>query len=79
MDKKTLEELKKTLRFHARGLEIPDGSAKIFVECAVTSAAKSLKNKKIITAADLTRAVTRELKKYNKDLAYVYENYDKII
>ena len=37
------------------------------------------KKKKIITKRDLERTVVAELKKYNADLAYVYQNRDKII
>ena len=32
-----------------------------------------------ITEADLYRQLAKESKKYNSDLAYVYENHDKII
>ena len=39
----------------------------------------SSKSKKIITEQDLNRAIVKELKKYHKDFAYVYENRDKII
>jgi hypothetical protein len=33
----------------------------------------------VITKADFERMVARELKKYNADFAYVYQNRDKII
>ena len=72
-------ELKKDLMLEAKALDIPVGSAEIFIKHTIRDAKKSLKNKKIITKADLERAVTRELKKYNQDLAYVYANRDKII
>ncbi len=76
MDEKTL---RKELKFHARGLEIPEGAADIFIDRAVSAAKKTLSKKSIITDGDLIRAVAKELKKYNPDLAYVYEIYDKII
>ena len=69
----------KILKIHARSLGIPSGSAEIFIKKSISAAEKSLKNRKIIIKADRTRAIAKELKKYNKDLAYVYENYDKII
>lgn len=71
--------LTKNLKIDARGLGIPAGAAEIFIEKSLATATKSLKTKKIITDKDLERAITKELKKYHPDLAYVYENRDKII
>ena len=73
------DEIKKDLIVDARGVGIPEGSAEIFAERSVKSAIKSLSNKSIITESDLHRAILKELKKYNHDLAYVYENRDKIV
>lgn len=73
------KELTKTLLFHAKGLGIPEGAAEDFVKKSIAAAEKSLKQKSIITDLDLYHAVRKELKKYNSDLAYVYENYDKIV
>ena len=56
------------LMFIVKTAEESDGAKKI---------AKAYE--KIITDADLTRAISKELKKYNKDFAYVYQNRDKII
>ena len=79
MDPTTKKQLIATLRFHARGLELPAGSADDFITRALTAAERSLAHKSCITMKDLSRAVTKELKKYHPDLAYVYQNYDKII
>lgn len=79
LDSKTLASLESTLKSHATALNIPAGSAEIFIKKSITAATKTLKKRKIITRADLIRATTKELGKYNIDLAYVYENYDKII
>lgn len=73
------KKINKELVVDAKGLGIPIGAAEIFIKHALNSAEKSLKNKKIITQDDLTRAVTKELKKYNTELAYVYKNRDKIV
>ena len=72
-------KLQKSLRVHAKALGIPPGSAKVFIDKAITDATKSLKSKTIITDQDLTRAIVKELKKYHADFAYVYQNHDKII
>lgn len=69
----------KDLKIDARGVGIPEGAAEIFAQNAVKDATKSLNNLSIITASDLHRAILKELKKYNADLAYVYQNRDKII
>ena len=69
----------KILKIHAKALGIPSGSAEIFIKKSISAAEKSLKSRKIITKNDRIRAITKELKKYNKDLAYVYENFNKII
>lgn len=69
----------KDLKNEARALGIPIGAAESFINLVVPAVIKNLSDKKIITEKDLTRAVIRELKKYNADLAYVYENRDKII
>ena len=72
-------KLKKELLIDAKALSIPSGSAEIFVDRSINSAIKSLQPRKIITENDLKRAVTKELKKYHRDLAYVYEIRDKIV
>lgn len=69
----------KLLKLHAKGLGIPSGAASDFISRSIASAKKNLKDKSIITDADLTRAIANELKKYNRDLAYVYKNCDIII
>ncbi|MCR5832693.1 MAG: hypothetical protein K6G36_01975 [Candidatus Saccharibacteria bacterium] len=78
---KTFNEkaLKKDLLINAKALGIPSGAARTFADKIVKNVSKTLKNKKIITESDLNRAVLKELNVYNADLAYVYENRDKII
>lgn len=71
--------LTRDLKTEARALGIPVGAANIFVEKTVSATCNKLKKKKIITKRDLERTVVAELKKYNADLAYVYQNRDKII
>ena len=73
------KKLKAELKIHAHALNIPAGAADDFIKRTIQDITKALKSKKIITDQDLNRLVTKELKKYHKDLAYVYENHDKII
>lgn len=79
MNPETEKNLVKELKFHARGLGIPDGAAEIFIKKTLTAVKKTFKNKSIITENDLVRETAKELKKYNSDLAYIYKNYGKII
>ena len=72
-------KIKKELGVDAKALGIPSGAANIFIEKTIDQALKSLKTRKIITEQDLKRAIVKELKKYHADLAYVYQNRDKII
>lgn len=73
------KKLKKDLKIDARGVGIPVGAAEDFVERVVKDVQKSFGHRQIITEADLKRAVVKELRKYNADFAYVYQNRDKII
>ena len=81
MTSQTLDfaDLKKSLALDAKALDIPSGAAEIFINRTLDSVAKTFKSQKYITASDLNRAITKELKKYHKDFAYVYQNRDKII
>ena len=76
LDKKSII---KELEIDAKAIGIPAGAAEIFIKKSVTAAKKRLQTKKIITKKDLNLAISKELKKYNADFAYVYENRDKII
>ena len=73
------KEIIKNLKIDARGVGIPEGAAEVFIARTMKDAKKSLKNRSIITEKDLNWAILKELKKYHADLAYVYENRDKII
>lgn len=73
------EEIARNLKIDARGVGIPEGAAELFVEHTMKGVKKALKAKAIVTQADLDRAILRELRKYNADFAYVYENRDKIV
>ena len=79
MDNATEKSLRKDLKLHARALGIPDGAAEDFINSAIKEAKAPLAKKSVITPADFTRIVVKSLKKYHKDLAYVYEIHNTII
>ncbi|MBQ2695227.1 hypothetical protein IJG04_01125 [Candidatus Saccharibacteria bacterium] len=83
MDASTEKTLQKILKVHARALDIPSGAANSFISHTISAVKKSLQTKSssktTITDQDLVRLITKELKKYNTDLAYVYQNYATII
>lgn len=79
IDEKILKSEETRLKIHAKALGIAPGSAEVFIKKSLGAAQKSLKSRRIVPRSDLIRAISKELAKYNQDLAYVFENYDKII
>lgn len=79
MDSNTEKDLRRELKIHAKALGIPSGAADSFIDETIKTVKKNLKKKTVITKADFERMVARELRKYNADFAYVYQNRDKII
>lgn len=72
-------KIKRNLKIDARAVGIPSGAAEIFIDRALKDAKKSLKQSTVITEKDFVRAIAKELKKYHRDFAYVYQNRDTII
>ena len=72
-------DLAEELRRDSKSLGIPAGSADIIIDSVIESVCSWLEKRSLITKDDLERVVSRELDKYNKDLAYIYRNRDKII
>ena len=79
MEKLDTNKYTKLLKADAKALGIPAGAAEIFIQKSITAAFKSLQKKSIVTELDIEKAITKELKKYHTDLAYVFENRDKIV
>ena len=79
IDDNLLKTTEEKLKLHAKALGLAPGSSNVFIKKALASTKKSLKSRKIVPKSDFYRSVEKELKKYSADLAYVFENYDKII
>lgn len=75
----SLEGLKKDILEEARVLRIHSGFANQIAEKVVQAVEKFLSSHPIVTKEEVETIVVSELKKYNKDLAYIYHNRDKII
>lgn len=63
----------------ARALGVPEGAAIKIAEKVAQKVEEKNRGKVILTDNDIERAIAKEVKKYNADLAYVFENRGKII
>lgn len=63
----------------ARVLSLHEGATRIVAEKVAEKVEKWAKKRSVVTELDIDRVTVKELLKYNKDLAYVYSNRDKII
>ena len=79
MENYNRQTMVKNLKIDAKGLGIPTGAAEVFIEKTLDAVEKGFRHKKIVTERDVKSALVKELKKYNADFAYIYQNRDKII
>ena len=63
----------------AKVLGLHMGTATFIADKAVQKVKKWMDGRGTITEDDLIRVVTKELAKYNKDLAFMYKHKSKII
>ena len=75
----SLENLKEDILTEARALKIHSGFATQIAEKAVASVETFLSTHPFVTSTEINQLIISELDKYNKDLAYIYHNRDKII
>lgn len=73
------EKLKTEIIAEAKILKIPESTAEIIATKTATEVAKWVAKRAAVTVDDVNRRVALEVAKYNSDLAYVYQNRDKII
>ncbi|MBR1802183.1 hypothetical protein IJ768_03095 [Candidatus Saccharibacteria bacterium] len=73
--KKVHEEIKR----EARVLGLHAGTAEIIADKVTDKVMAWSKKRSMITENDLNQKLAREIKKYNEDLAYLFESKDKII
>ena len=73
------EKLKAEIIAEAKILKISESTAEIIASKTATEVAKWVSKRAAVTIDDVNRRVALEIAKYNSDLAYVYQNRDKII
>lgn len=73
------EKIEKQIRKDASALGFPVGMADMIARQAAEAVMDWAKKRSAVTPSDIDRRIAVEVKKYNRDLAYVYENRGKII
>lgn len=73
--KKIHEEIKR----EAKVLGIHPGTAEIIADKVTEKVMTWSKKRSMITEDDLNQRMVKELEKYNKDLAYLFESKGKVI
>lgn len=63
----------------AQALGISLTTAKVIADHVSQKASAWVQKRSVITEDDLNRFLAQELKKYNDDLSYVYQNRGKIV
>lgn len=72
-------DIKQSILRNAKSLGLPEGWAKQIATRVAKETDAWIADKEIVTESDLRRQIVKELKKLNADLAYAYQNHDKII
>lgn len=72
-------DIKNSVMLNARSINLPEGWAKQIATRVAKSVDEWIADKEIVTEGDLRKKIVSELKDLNPDLAYAYQNHDKII
>lgn len=73
------KDLQEDLARSAKAVGIPTNTAVIIAEKITPKVADRMSKRAIVTTDDYNNFIAEEAEKYNKDLAYIYKNRDKII
>ena len=71
--------VKESILRNARSIGAPEGWAKQIATRVAKETDAWIADKEIVTESDLRRQIIKELKSLSPDLAYAYQNHDKII
>ena len=73
------KRIKDDIKREAKVIRIPAGTAKIIADNVAGKILTWAKKRTIITENDLNERIAKEIRKYNEDLAYLFETKDKVI
>ena len=73
------DDLRKELLTSARAVGISVAVAEVISTKIASRVAERVSKRTVIAMNDLNRLIAEEANKYSQDLAYVYQNRDKII
>lgn len=73
------EQLVEDLKHEAKVLKLEQGAAELIATQVVKKIKQWITDKPTITQSDLDRQIMAEVKKYNKDLAFILGERNKII
>lgn len=73
------EQLVEDLKHEAKVLKLEQGAAELIAIQVAKKIKQWITNKPTITQSDLDRQIMAEVKKYNKDLAFILGERNKII
>lgn len=73
------DDLRKELLTSAKAVGISVAVAEVISTKIASRVAERVSKRTVIAMNDLNRLITEEANKYSQDLAYVYQNRDKII
>ena len=71
--------VKESVLRNAKSIGLPEGWAKQIATRVAKDTDAWIADKEIVTESDLRRQIIKELKELSSDLAYAYQNHDKII
>ena len=72
-------DIKNSILRNAKSIGLPEGWAKQIAERVVKATDEWIADKELITENDLRKEIIKELNNLCPDLAYAYQNHDKII
>ena len=75
----THEDIKQSILKCGLGLGMAEGWVELIAEKVASAMDEWTQNKGIVTETDIRKRITNELSVFNSDIAYAYENHDKII
>jgi hypothetical protein len=71
--------IKQSVLRNARSIKVPQGWAEQIAERVACAIDKWIADKELVTEDDIRLEMIKELEPLNPDLAFAYQNHDKII